>query len=575
MFHARLTARPDGGWDIAWPEAPERFVAAEALIRAVLDDGTLYDRLYAPGSVSGVGWQLDDATVSEAEQAEWREIHGWTDEDEAEDPLTYCALTGGPEPLIGTRRGLRDALYDAMSAVNAHRQAAAYAARVQSHVDWVEALPHAPIDLEQRPGPALTEALDALRALEARAAAVDAASDAEAVVSERQALLQELHRVGLFDQGPAAARRESLLDAHGLVGLARYARAAVQLHAYLASDARRQANPGAVPVPVLASPVSIDWFRLGPYVGGIVGPEAWVAWGEATAFDRRTWPEHAGTMFWSSGGYSETFVTQMDTPHRSSLARVGKPVEGAVLTASQTEGPLDATTRLEAAAAALIELGAHPRPGTPAGTSDNELLDLAIAMLAVRLTAVSQASGWYRIGLAALLRAGGDPVWRALAHGALRRALVEDPNHAGAAQLVIADVDSTPPIAGPGELLRRANVGAAKWHLALGRLAPEVRDEVIQAIAAPVAGNGPLMPALGFALRSGASVAPVSAPAVSAFTLRYVLKRLGAHAPEARESVRDALEALAASPHADALQPHLRLAVEAFGPGRKWWQFWR
>ncbi len=559
----------DEGFAAAWSsEAEPRWDPLLAMVRAVLADRSVYDGILDPGERSGAGWAVCDVEVEPEVRERWRAFHAWTDEDAAEDPLQFCSVHHGPHRGILTRDALEQILWRARSQVEAVAAEAARADRIARRVAWVASLPRAPIQWAIVPPSAADR--DRLIALEAAAAAVDASSDPEdprAGLPARQALLQDLHAAGVFDPDEADVRL-ALLHHLALPILAGYAEAASDLHAYLASDVRLERNPGAIPVPILASPISIDWFRLGPYVGGVVDPAAWVAWGESQgAFGRE--PDQDGVIYWSSGGASETFVYRLDVPGLAPLLRVGRPVPGAKVRPSDAEGPLDATRDLERIAARLLELDrAH---------SDAELLEAVISVLVVRLGAVSVASGWYLLGLAALLRSQlpDGARWRSAAFGALRRAAREDPGHAGAIQLLAADAD-TPPIEGsPASALARAPLSPTRWEAVLGRLAPDVRGELLRAIARPVVRNARLLPALTFALQPMDRQQAQGRVPVDRFTQRYVLKRVLGHAPTDREILRPALAALASSPDAGALQPYLRLAIEGLGEPRRWWQVWR
>jgi hypothetical protein len=562
-------AEPDGagGWRLAWPEPPgEGWSGVLALLGEALEDRSLPSRLEQAGAAEGRGWSVQEVEVPEETRAAWWAWHGWTEEDEGYEPLTFCQVRQGEHTALMTRRALLDLVGGALGAVDSARAQAAVREREAQLGAWVDSLPRRPLSWDDPP-------LEQLAALEGRAAEVDSArspQDPAKGEAERQALLQELHALGWFDRA-GGPQRAALLRERGFGRLAGWAAAADKLHAYLASEARRKWNPGASPVPLLASPVSIDWFRLGPYVGGIVTPEEWVAWGEAELGRMSSWPTSAGTMFWSSGGYAETFVYQLDNPFRAALLRVGRPVPGAVQTAAQTEGPLDPAAGLERAAAALIELASQ--------RDDTDSLEAAITLLVARLTQTSQASGWYRLGLAALLlsQRTDDRQWRWLAFGALGRALVEEPGHVGAGQLLLADVQETSPLEGPpGKAWARAAPSPERWRALLDKLPAETRDELLRALAHPVAGHAPLVPALAFALEPSPRQTARGLQPVTAFTRRYVLKRLGSLPAADRERLRPALLELAASAEAETLQPHLRLAAEALGQRpRRWWEFWR
>jgi hypothetical protein len=110
---------------------------------------------------------------------------------------------------------------------------------------------------------------EVLRALELRAAELDAMTAAARSVEERAAetarrrvLLIELETAGLLDRAHRVASREELarLSLPVLLG---YHDAAGRLLDYLGCDVRRRAIAGAGPRSVRGAPVSLDWFRRG------------------------------------------------------------------------------------------------------------------------------------------------------------------------------------------------------------------------------------------------------------------------------------------------------------------------
>jgi hypothetical protein len=92
----------------------------------------------------------------------------------------------------------------------------------------------------------------ALRPLEHMAARADTA--------ERLALLRALEQHGIFADA-WWEERAVWLDRWGLPTLAKYARAARDMHRYLRSAERRRHVEDAGAQPILGAPVSIDWFR--------------------------------------------------------------------------------------------------------------------------------------------------------------------------------------------------------------------------------------------------------------------------------------------------------------------------
>lgn len=133
--------------------------------------------------------------------------------------------------------------------------------------------------------------------LEAQARAIDAEPNDAA----RDALLTALHDAGLLTIHAALRLEEAGHDT-----LYDIAIAAHDLRMYLASEERRAAT-GLEAEPVLASPVSLDWFRLGPYGRFGLTPHAYLAELEGLM---NLNPPSGPSAIWSTGMGTDTLRFQ-------------------------------------------------------------------------------------------------------------------------------------------------------------------------------------------------------------------------------------------------------------------------
>ncbi len=393
---------------------------------------------------------------------------------------------------------------------------------------WAAALPLRPLDFT-----ALSDADEArLKELEVRAQALavpeqDLQGDDVRIRDEaRQAFLIDLHGVGLFEREPSA-RVAAELFPH----LADIQDAVEQLHAYLGSEERgalRDGDPTNDAIAVLCSPVSLEYFRRGPFIGGVCKDHEihrWAAWGEETL----RWKDHSGTMFWSSGAVFETFHFQLETPYRASLTAVGRPVGEAVAAAHEQETGVEPSARLETVALQITERAEESR-------------SVALARLAGALT-------HFR-----LQHAPTSPIARETL--ARLRGLSKS----------VPDAPERPTSADLDRALHNVDLALLVRQLDLS-----TREEVAMVLSAHpehAARVGAILrdalaPAEHNARRGGAPPRPVSR-----FAKRYILKRLQ---PESKEALR-ALKQLRGSAEAEALQPFLRNALERF-PKKRFWLF--
>ncbi len=137
---------------------------------------------------------------------------------------------------------------------------------------------------------------EALRPLEARAAALDRSGAGEA---ERPALLRDLDAHGLFADSFSPQKAE-WLERWGLPLLAGYARATADMHLYLRSDARRRHVPSAGRQPILGAPISIEWFRR-PTVPAGFDRDDWLGWCEHALRDAPSTDGPEGEVFVHAG----------------------------------------------------------------------------------------------------------------------------------------------------------------------------------------------------------------------------------------------------------------------------------
>ena len=153
-----------------------------------------------------------------------------------------------------------------------------------------------------------------LAALEAKAAATnDVTPD----------LLQALHAAGLLDRhaDPSSVRAHLAADP----ALSEYYRAAHAMHEYLRSTERREAlGEMGRDDPLLASVISIDWFRKGPYTYPGFSPTEWLALLEARRREDPLAEPPEGESLSSDGVIAYTALHRRDNGVSVALVRAGE-----------------------------------------------------------------------------------------------------------------------------------------------------------------------------------------------------------------------------------------------------------
>lgn len=141
--------------------------------------------------------------------------------------------------------------------------------------------------------------------------------------AKRRFLHLELHVLGLFSAERADEKRR-FLRTWGFTELERFFEAAQELLHYLGSEDRKRYVPDARPLPVLVSPISIDWFRKPePIPSSVkVGPLHWASWCESQATEQIENSQHEGWFIWHSGNITHAFHWRMDDGEHAFLLRV-------------------------------------------------------------------------------------------------------------------------------------------------------------------------------------------------------------------------------------------------------------
>lgn len=453
---------------------------------------------------SGDGWSARDVEVDAETRRLWREYEGWDDEDEADDPLRFCEVTGGEHAVVCSWFFLTEAVHQVANVVRETRETDEWKRRERELEASIAAIVRVAVDWAAPPGADLKALEDRARDLEEkRIAQADKEGDPNG--DERRALLRDLHSHGIFDRENVEIRATALV---GFPELLAYHSAGQDLLDYLEDPIRATYGVEIRAATVLGSPVSVDWFRLGPWIGGIVDSTTWLAWGEATLFERRDWKTGNSWMYWHSGSVSEVFVFRMDNDHRASLVKVGRPVPGARARPSDFEIGLEPPALLETAAARV-----HEYAPTNLGT-----LVLVTTLLSLRLNQTPNAgNAWYRLGLALLMwsQETGEKPLRDLAARAATSALVNRPDHEGAEDLLRNLLDRRGPI--------RESDG---WEGDPLDAFPELRDEVIDAL--PDSLRQEVLMALAnqsHPLVDDALRKALADPRTIPFLTRYILKR--------------------------------------------------
>ncbi len=232
--------------------------ALQDLVDVVFEDDEALQRFRSGGApIERDGYRVvyePSGEDVEAARAEWREAL-------QEDPGAMVSIDTAnarwiaPVDSIDDMRVLLKWSRDAFVSYRGRREnestaEAMVAKLVLSFGRWWEA-PAAPYGLEST-----------LREVEATAVALDGMKDDERAAAKRRALLVELHGLGVLERDGHAAKRAALID-RSLPTLVAYHDAALAALDYLESAARAERIFDAKPVPVLASRVSVDLFRLG------------------------------------------------------------------------------------------------------------------------------------------------------------------------------------------------------------------------------------------------------------------------------------------------------------------------
>ncbi len=256
-----LTA--EGGLD-GW-----RLVSSDRGWAPFADAVTAFARTGRTTPPDGVTATPGDQHASAALRGYWQDQLGWK---AGQPPLRFFAYTApGNEGALMPEEAL--ASFAARAAEpfeewkrEAQRALAQQAAR-RAAFERVQAEPRT-VDWDAPDAAVLT-------ALEARVRSFDDLRPDEPVTHVlREGVLLAVAAAGVLD-GPDDGRRERHLAGLGLKRLGDWRGWALELHD-LAGDVPEVLDPDAPHV--LASPVGLDWLRLGPYAGKLVGPTDWLAW---------------------------------------------------------------------------------------------------------------------------------------------------------------------------------------------------------------------------------------------------------------------------------------------------------
>lgn len=252
-----LTIKPDG--------ASARIVGRGRVGDAVMDvtarhgnDDTVWQGLAAGEDVSGLFYRVlarPEGSDVETARARWAEIY-------AEDPDVMVAVVPERGPrwvcpllylggLVADLRAARRVARGYQKRLDVERAAA----QVISSLD-----PFFPGWWEHSTS---YEIRSMLAELEKTARVLDANKDRVRAAAKRRTLLLGLHRLELLCPRSAVLKSQAL-NTHGCTTLVDYLQAAGAASAYLQSDERAAAVHRIEDLPILASRVSVDLFRLPP-----------------------------------------------------------------------------------------------------------------------------------------------------------------------------------------------------------------------------------------------------------------------------------------------------------------------